>query len=422
MLMTIAAPQLNKAGLRFLFSHRLLTRFATVGDQMLVAVANFWLTISIGRAFGAEEVAAYGIGLSAGLMIQALQRHAIIIPLMLQPPARIARRRGGIFAQHCLVLGCIVLCALGVLTLSWLGGISRFGFLIAGASAVCLLVYAELEFARAVLVKLNRTSFLFGSAAWYALVSGALAWAAPHRLLSFDGLLAALAAGLLIHAAALFGLAGRFSLWEGGRLLAADIKRYGGWAVVATLTYSGYNHLPLFVLGALASPIHAAAFVATRSLMQPLQILLRGLDIADKAMFAERAGAPQSRGALRLTIKLAVVYAMAAGVFGSIACLFADDLIDLAYGGKFSGFSPALIAWVPAYALLSVSLPFESLVYARQVFRSYYLVRGIGSAAAVALTVPLMPWAEVGAIAACSIGSLIAMAGTVFILLQKPSQ
>jgi O-antigen/teichoic acid export membrane protein len=113
---------------------------------------------------------------------------------------------------------------------------------------------------------------------------------------------------------------------------------------------------------------------------------------------------------------------MAAGVFGSIACLFADDLIDLAYGGKFSGFSPALIAWVPAYALLSVSLPFESLVYARQVFRSYYLVRGIGSAAAVALTVPLMPWAEVGAIAACSIGSLIAMAGTVFILLQKPSQ
>lgn len=420
--MTVAAPHLNKTDQRFLFSRRLLTRFATVADQMLVAVANFGLTISIGRAFGTDEVAAYGIGLSAGLMIQALQRHAIIIPLMLQPHTRIARRRGGVFAQHCLVLGCLVLCALAVLALSRLAGISRFGCLIVCASAVCLLVYAELEFARAILIKLDRPSILFGSAAWYALISVVLAWASLHHRLSFDGLLVALAAATLIHAAALLSLGGRFSLWEGGRLLAADIRRYGGWAVVATLTYSGYNHIPLFVLGALASPIHAAAFVATRSLMQPLQILLRGLDIADKAMFAERAGAPQSRGALRLTIKLAALYAMAAGVFGCIACLFADDLIDLAYGGKFSGFSPALIAWVPAYALLSVSLPFESLVYARRVFRSYYLVRGIGSVVAVALTVPLMPWAEVGAIAACSIGSLIAMAGTVFILLRKPSR
>jgi hypothetical protein len=56
------------------------TRFATVGDQMLVALANFWLTVAIGRAFHAEELAAYGIGLSAGLMVQALQRHAVVIP------------------------------------------------------------------------------------------------------------------------------------------------------------------------------------------------------------------------------------------------------------------------------------------------------------------------------------------------------
>jgi O-antigen/teichoic acid export membrane protein len=420
--MTIAAPHLNKTGSRSLLSRRLLTRFATVADQLLVALANFGLTISIGRAFGVEEIAAYGVGLSAGLMIQALQRHAIIIPLMLQPPARVARRRGGIFAQHCLVLGCLALCALGVLALSWLAGISRFGYLIVGASAVCLLVYAELEFARAILVKLDRTSFLFGSAAWYALISAALAWASLHQRVSFDGLLVALAAAMLIHAAALFALASRFSPREGIRLLIADIRRYGGWAVVATLTYSGYNHLPLFVLGAMASPIHAAAFVATRSLMQPLQILLRGLDIADKAMFAERAGAPQSQSALRLTVKLASLYAMAASVFGTIACLFADNLIYLAYGGKFSGFGPALIAWVPAYALLSVSLPFESLVYARQAFRSYYLVRGIGSVIAVVLTVPLMPWAEVGAIVACSIGSLIAIAGTVFILLREPGK
>jgi O-antigen/teichoic acid export membrane protein len=397
-----------------------LTRLATISDQLLIALANFALTISIGRSFKAEEVAAYGIGLSAGLMIQALQRHAILIPLMLQHPAKATRRESGIFATHGLVLVCVVLFGVGGLAMAALIDLSRFSFLIVAASAVCLLVYVELEFARAILVKINRPSLLFVSAGWYALIAAVLAWASLQHRMGFEGVLAAIAAAMLIHAAALFTLPRSISLTQGLRLLSADIRAYGAWAVVATLTYSGYNHLPLFVLGAMAPPIHSAAFVATRSLMQPLQILLRGLDVADKAMLAKQAAG--QRSAFALTIKLASVYALAASFFGGVACLFSDELVHLAYGEKFAGFGPALLAWVPAYVLVSVSMPFESLVYKRQVFRSYYLVRGISSVVAVLLTIPLMPWAEVGAISACSVGSLIAVLGTVFILTREPRQ
>ena len=397
-----------------------LTRLATISDQLLIALANFALTISIGRSFKTDEVAAYGIGLSAGLMMQALQRHAILIPLMLQHPTKAARREAGIFAAHGLVIGCVVLFGLGGLALASLSDLSRFGLLIVAASTVCLLVYAELEFTRAILVKINRPFLLFLSAGWYAFAAAVLTWASLHHWLNFGGVLAALAAAMLIHSAALFALPRSISISQGLRLLSSDIRNYGVWALVATLTYSGYNHLPLFVLGAMAPPIHSAAFVATRSLMQPLQILLRGLDVADKARFAKQTnGSPD---ALALTLRLASVYALAAIFFGGAACLFSDELIHLAYGEKFAGFGPALLAWVPAYVLVSVSMPFESLVYTRQVFRSYYLVRGVGSIAAVGLTIPLMPWAEVGAISACGAGSLIAVLGTMFILMRGPGR
>lgn len=417
--MTIAADAENPTQEKRQWKAHAAVRLATVGDQMLVALANFALTVSVGRAFGAEEVAAYGIGLSAGLMIQALQRHAIIIPLMLRAPARVLRRRGGIFAQHCMVLAAGVACGLSGLVLEELTDLPRFGCLIIAASAVSLLVYAELEFARAILVKLGRPFLLFGSSVWYAVVAAALSVASLHGLVSFDTVLAVLAAAMVVHALTLFTLAERFSMRLGLHLMASDARRYGGWALIATLTWSGYNHLPLFVLGAMAPPIHAAAFVATRSLsLQPLQILLRGLDIADKAMFAKCGNAPHSLAALQVTMKIAGVYAVAAGLFGGVASFFASDLVHLAYGDKFASSAPALLAWMPVSILISVALPFESLVYARQVFRSYYLVRAIGSIFAVALTVPLVAWGEIGAIAACGAGSLLAVTGTLLILLR----
>ncbi len=397
-----------------------VTRVAAVSDQIVVSLTNFGLTIAIGRAFTAEEFASYGIGLSIGLMVQALQRHTVTIPLMLRPTGRIAQRHQAILAEQFLMLLGVLIAGAAAIGNVHLLGASRYGHLITAASVVCLIVYIELEFSRAFLIKIGKPWFLLAGAAWYALVSLILAGAALTRRVDYETLLIILGGAMILHALTLTAIAGRPAWRKGWTLLWVDIRRYGGWSAAATLTYTGYNHVPLLMLGALAAPIHAAAFVATRSLLQPLQIILRGLDIADKSMFAEAAKQPYAREALSITLTLAALYALVGFVFCAIAGLFADNLIALAYGPKFAGFGAALLAWIPVYILLSVAMPLESLVYARRDFLRYFQMRGAASLVAIAASLPLMNlYFETGAILACALGWLLAVSGTFIRLVRN---
>jgi O-antigen/teichoic acid export membrane protein len=409
-----AAPP-KRRGLRYL-----AVRFATVGDQVIVALTNFALTLAIGRAYGADELAAYGLGLSIALMLQGLQRHTITIPLLLRPQATVERKRGGALAAQAIVLLAALVAIGAALLLAWQMSASRFVHLVLLASAACLVVYLQIEFARAFLAKLGKTSLLLAGAGFYALVSAILALAALAHWIAFATLLFTLAGAMIGHAAAILAISKSFSPREGVRSLGADVKRYGGWAAIATATYAGYNHVPLLILGAIAAPIHAAVFVATRSLLQPLQILLRGLDVADKTAFAEIRADPYSAKATRFTLKLVALYGVIGAAIGAVAGLAAEQLLTLAYGPKFSGHGAALIAWVPAYIFLSISTPLESLVYARKAFRAYFAIRGLASVIAIVAAFPLIVWyAEIGAIAACAIGWFVAVAGTTILLVRR---
>lgn len=397
------------------------TRLATISDQILVAVANFVLTLAIARAYSAEELASFGIGLSIGLMLQGWHRHAVTIPLMLESDERVARRRAAIAGQHGFVLGAALAVGAALLVLAYTIDMPHYGQLILAASAVCLIIYVELEFTRAILVKLDRPTMLVFGAGWYVLVVAVLAALALAHSLDYWILLAALCAAMLVHAAATLVSIGAFSLRLGLRFLAAHIRKYGGWSAVATATYAGYNHVPLLILGALAAPIHTAAFVATRSLMQPLQILLRGLDIADKSSFSRTTSADrQRRSPLRQTLYLAALYGGVASLFGLAIALWADEIVELAYGPKFSGLGLVLMAWIPVNILISLTMPFESLIYSRQEFRRYYFLRAIASVLAIAAAVPLISqYAEIGAILACAIGWLVTVVGTIALFLRE---
>jgi O-antigen/teichoic acid export membrane protein len=393
------------------------TRIAGVGDQVIVAFTNFALTLAIGRAYGAEEFAAYGIGISVALMVQGIQRHAVTIPLMLQPARTVKRRARAVVAEQMIALVSTMGVAALCLLIAAAAGVNRYGLLIVASSGVLLLVFFQLEFARAFLVKIGKPWLLLASAGWYCAVAAGASAGAFWRGLPYDMVLTVLAVAMVLHAVAVVVVAGTPVLLRGFILLRRDLRRYGGWAAAATLTYTGYNHVPLLLLGALAAPRHAAAFVAARSLLQPLQILLRGFDLADKSRFAETAR--NGDGALRFTLRLAALYAAIAIAFGVLVAVFAGPLITFAYGQKFADSSAALIAWAPVYVALSVTLPLESLVYARNEFARYFTVRGAASVIALAAAVPLIrQFAEVGAIAACGIGWFVAAAGTIVVLLR----
>jgi hypothetical protein len=65
-------------------------------------------------------------------------------------------------------------------------------------------------------------------------------------------------------------------------------------------------------------------------------------------------------------------------------------------------------------------MPLESLVYAREQFARYYAMRGVASLVAIAAAYPLiLRFDEVGAIAACGIGWLLAVAGTAALILRR---
>lgn len=397
-----------------------VTKVAAIGDQIVVSLTNFVLTLAIGRAFSAEEFASFGIGLSIGLMVQGLQRHAVTIPLTLQPDSRISRRHRAIVAEQYILLLAVLAAGLIVVIGTFFIPLPRYGHLIALASVISLVVYLQLEFSRAFLIKTGRSGFLLLSAAWYGLVSLALAGAALQHLIRYETLLVVLGGAMLLHALALMITAGRPAWSRGSMLLRHDLRRYGGWSAAATLTYSGYNHLPLLLLGAMAAPVHAAIFVATRSLMQPLQIIMRGLDIADKSVFAKVARHPDTRDTLMFTLNCAAFYAVISLVYCVTAGLFANQLVTLAYGSKFSGVGGALLAWLPVYVLMGLAMPLESLVYARRDFRHYFQLRGLASILAFSLSIPLsIYYFETGAIAACAAGWLLAVIGTMIRLVRS---
>jgi O-antigen/teichoic acid export membrane protein len=414
--MTIALEAEGAARRRRRFD-RAATRVATIGDQLFAALSNFALTLSISRAFGAEEVTAYGMGLAFALLIQGAHRHAITIPLMLQAQHRVLRRRGGIFAQHTLVLACALMLGLMGIFVTSEAHAGSHSLLIAESACVLLLVYSQLEFARAVLVKLNQPFYVLASSIFYFVVCLSLSVTSQMHWITYYDLLGALSVAMLLHALVLAVIVREFDLIQGYRLLMADIYRYGWWSVVATATNAGYTHLPLLILGAMAEPKHAAAFVATRSLMQPLQVLIRGLDAADKSFFSDEAKAPHSRHAFLLTLRLAIPNTVAATLFVLGMSFYSNELIALAYGPKFAYANSTLLAWLPVFLIMSVTMPFEALVYSRKDFRRYYMIRAVASVVALALTVPLvMLWDSVGAILACGVGGLIAMTGTVLLL------
>ena len=117
------------------------------------------------------------------------------------------------------------------------------------------------------------------------------------------------------------------------------------------------------------------------------------------------------------------LYALVGLLFGVACALFAEPLIALAYGAKFQGFGATLIAWAPAYIFLGMTMPMESLVYARHALRGYFIIRGVASAVAIAICLPLIAeYQDLGAVAACAAGWLIAAAGTFVLLLRGTRQ
>ena len=112
-------------------------------------------------------------------------------------------------------------------------------------------------------------------------------------------------------------------LW-GWRLAKKNLRKYFFSSTMGSLGYTGYNHIPLFILGLLPSQVPAAIFTAMRGLTQPLQMLIRSIDIVDKNFFQTKAVMTE-RDVRDKLFRQTALY----GVFGSVFIVLVLSLIHI---------------------------------------------------------------------------------------------
>ena len=232
---------------------------------------------------------------------------------------------------------------------------------IAAATVACVAIYFQVDMNRIFLIKRGRQ-------AWSFLVSASLS--AVYVLVIALGYLRAITfqQGML-GLAALFVIVSATVAWigiwpdfrRGWREIVRDLRTVMGIrTTVGTLASGAYSHLPVFILGAAQAPIYTAGYVATRNLLQPLQVLVRGLDIADKHVFSSRADQKDLRSGIFWPILRNI---LASVLYAVPIYALSEVLLTRVYGPKFAEFVPALQFWTfLVFVVVAPVLPLESMI------------------------------------------------------------
>ncbi len=341
----------------------LATRGFLFVDNLLFSAANFVLTISLARIYAESDFAALGVALAFVLAVQAMQKSLYIVRVSLMPSHTARRRRGAIIAEHLIVVAAAVLFVCLVTTMGIMAGASEQFRLTGLATIVCYLIYFQADFDRAILLKLGsalRPALLSLS---YLLAVALLGTLARWRGLSFVGFMTGLIVFTIAKGIVVIALVGARPRWRaGGRLLAVDWRRYGMPSVIGAASYAGFTHVPVMLLEALSGPLQVGVFVAMRTLMQPLMVVIRSLDAGDKNRFQDRSGGTLI-GVRHVFWRTIAMYAAIGLVALLVLSVAPEQLIRIVYKGKYGGHADLLIGWCLFAIFLTLSMPIQSVVY-----------------------------------------------------------
>lgn len=387
------------------------TRLYLLLDQIVFSLASFILTIALARMYSASEFGSYGIGLALALIVQSIQRNLYIISLSLMSRRMATRFSGGIVAQHLTVAGASMALAALVTGVMAAMGAGQGSLDISLATLVCITIYFQSEFDRAMQVKRGSYRGALALSIIYLLIVIAISGFAKVHPVSFAAFMTTLAVVCALKSSWLFFLHEKPHWSWGLRLLARDWRRYGVAALVQAGAASGCQHVPLMILATVSGSAQVGGFSAMRSLTQPLMLVFRSLDAADKNRIRV-ASSGRTAGARHFIWRTTTLYAAIGAAALLVLVMFHDQIISLAYHGKYAGLGGILIGWTVYTALLGVGLPIGSLVYLLQRqrhFAIWTLASGVvGVALALALCGRFGMW---GAMSATGISAAVNLLG-----------
>jgi O-antigen/teichoic acid export membrane protein len=391
--------------------HAFPLRLSVFLDQIVFSASNFLLTIAIARAYNNSALAGYGVGLSLTLSIQCAQRGIYIVPFALLSTRMARKVIAGRVAEHIIMLTVLfpfLLVAAFVLSKTTMESVpSTFR-----ASVLCALLYFGLEFERMALIKCGHIWVPLICSSLYLATVGLIALFARH--MSFGTSITVLCVFCVAKSVFVLLFVARPRWSWGYRMLKRDLQIYAPWSVMGALYYSGFNQMPFLILAATREPAQAAALIAIRSLTQPLQILIRSLDIVDKhSLTDESAGTADGiRAAFWRTFISYACIGLAAVV---VMAVFRQPILRLAYGIKFQAFSLLLPLWGLFSVILAINLPVESILNISRKFNSATVWRMLSALVGTGLAFALCPlWGAYGAALATVFGALIAVVGPMY--------
>jgi len=369
--------------------NRVFLRLLSLGDQVVFAGGNFLLTILLTRFFTDKELAAYGMAVSFALILQGIQRNSYVIQNSLLNDKILKNRGKKILAEQ--IIAVVPLLLLLIITsflfLSLHG--EALSTLTLVATTTCFAIYAQLEFERMVLMKYRKFLIPFATSCAYALIIATLILC--HSFLNFYQIMAILLIFACLKSFILLYVVGVPDFKGGWMLLRSDLRRNSLSSILGVIGYTGYMHTPVLFLGSLSTPMEAAAYVAMRALMQPLQIIVRSMDIIDKNFFRERAS-HSKHGVKHVMNRQIILYGVTSLLLSIVICAFSSDIIHLFYGGKYLDYRKMLYAWAVIVIFYSMLQPVESAIIMKKLLNKYNLVRlclGIGTCVFMVLVAPL---------------------------------
>lgn len=357
-----------------MINRKLFIRAVTLCDQVLFSAGNFLFTIMLARYYSEIALAGYGIGLSIAMTIQGVQRSCYMVQNSVLSPHIVRRRATKVMGQQAVIWGILIALELIALLMSGIVmGTGEYYRAIAFSTVVCTLIYIQLDFDRIMMIKHARFIDPLVMSALFLLLNLALFFTIPRYHVSYEWMMSLMGFYTILRSFWLMSVVGIPDLFWGWRLVARDVRRYLAASLVGVAGTVSYSYFPIFTLGSVAPPIQAAAFGAMRSLMQPLIIIVRSLDIVDKNFFQKnvQTAADMRHAFFRPFITYGLL-SMAA-VVG--AALFGNRIVRLIYGVKYAAFSHLLIGWGLIFSMMTISNPIETLIVKLDKINIYNLYR-----------------------------------------------